>query len=128
MKFFFLKCSNVLFSKFSVTSRKFIISKLVFMVIMNLTSFNKFVIFSAIKPTTHILLNIPPLILVYVHHIPYRGTRNLQKECLGYDTKLNLMVRVQFKRSRESGVPFHCHYIQTMISSTSIVYWSNRSV
>ena len=30
----------------------------------------------------------------------------------GYDTKLNLMVRLQFWRSREFSILFHCHYSQ----------------
>ena len=34
----------------------------------------------------------------------------LQKGYLGYDTKLYLMVRLQFWRSGECIIPFHCHY------------------
>ena len=32
--------------------------------------------------------------------------------CLGYDTKLYLMVRLQMWRSKECWVPLHCHYSQ----------------
>ena len=45
MSFSFLKGSNVPFSEFSVTSRKFAISKLIFTVILNPSIFNAFVIF-----------------------------------------------------------------------------------
>ena len=43
MSFSFLKGSNLPFSKFSVTSRKFVVFNLVFMVILNLSSFCKLV-------------------------------------------------------------------------------------
>ena len=35
-----------------------------------------------------------------------------QKEYSRYDTKLHLMVRLQFWRSRMYGVPLHCYYSQ----------------
>ena len=49
MSFSFLKGSNVSFSKSSETSRKFVIFKLFFKVILNPSSFNAFVIFSCLS-------------------------------------------------------------------------------
>ena len=46
--FLLLKGSNVPFCKFTVTSRKFVIFKLIFMGILNPSCFNAFVIFSCI--------------------------------------------------------------------------------
>ena len=34
------------------------------------------------------------------------------KKCLEYDTKLHLIVRLQFRRSGECSIRFHCHYSQ----------------
>ena len=39
-----------------------------------------------------------------------RSKTSLKKGCPGYDTKLHLMVRLQFWRSKECGVFCHCHY------------------
>ena len=48
--------------------------------------------------------------------IPFRGVRMPTKKkktgCPEYDTKLYLMVRLQFRISGKWGVRFHCHYSQ----------------
>ena len=42
---------------------------------------------------------------------PVEGGKNpSSQKCPGYDTNLHLMVRLQFWRSEEYGVPLHCHY------------------
>ena len=43
----------------------------------------------------------------------------VEKKCLRYVTKLNLMARLQFWSSGEGGVPLHCHYFQAYL-------WHNR--
>ena len=40
------------------------------------------------------------------------GKSTPKKECLEYDTKLHLIIRLQFWQSCEYGVRFHCHYSQ----------------
>ena len=35
-----------------------------------------------------------------------------KRVCLGYNTKLHLMVRLHFQRSEKWGELFHCHYSQ----------------
>ena len=51
--------------------------------------------------------------LEYANCIFWRGIGSPpfpKNEVFGYDTKLYLMVRLQFWRSGEYGVPLHCHY------------------
>ena len=55
--------------------------------------------------------------LEYAECTPYRRVRLLPPTpekigCSAYDTKLHLVMRLYFKRSRECGVPLHCHYSQ----------------
>ena len=51
--------------------------------------------------------------LDYADCINCREIRPASKiKCSGYDTKLHLMVRLQFWRSGEYRVPLHCHYFQ----------------
>ena len=42
----------------------------------------------------------------------YANCTPSQMRCPGYDTKLHLIVRLQFWRSGKCGEPFHCHYSQ----------------
>ena len=47
----------------------------------------------------------------YVDYIPYRKIRpSPQKRSLRYDTKLRVMVMLQFLRCEESGEVLHNHY------------------
>ena len=48
--------------------------------------------------------------LEYADCIPCRGLRPPQKGYPGHDTKLHLMVKPQFWKSRECGIPLRCHY------------------
>ena len=41
-----------------------------------------------------------------------RGERTPSKQCSWHDTKLHLMVKLQFWRSGECGIPLHYHYSQ----------------
>ena len=41
---------------------------------------------------------------------PSRRVRSSLMGCPEYETKLHLMIRLQFWRSGECGVPLHCHY------------------
>ena len=50
--------------------------------------------------------------LEYADFFPFRYVIPLphEKECPGYDTKLHLILKLQFWRSRECGVALHCYY------------------
>ena len=43
---------------------------------------------------------------------PLKKGTPIQKRLFGFDTKLYLIVRLQFWRSNECGVPLHCYYSQ----------------
>ena len=53
-------------------------------------------------------------VLQYAGCIPCRGIRAppFKKGCHGYDTKLHLIVRIQFLSSVDYGVFLHCHRSQ----------------
>ena len=46
----------------------------------------------------------------YPHSSKKKKKKKKKKKCPVYDTKLHLMVKLQFWRSVEFGVPLHCHY------------------
>ena len=60
--------------------------------------------------------------LEYADCTPSREVRPYpKKEYITYDSKLHLMVRLQFKRSEESGVTLLCHY--TQVHSNKVWYY-----
>ena len=69
---------------------------------------------------------LPQSVLLFTHSCNWKGHPH-KKECLGYDTKLHLMLRLHFWRSGEFGLPNNCYY--SHIHSDPDWYdGSNRSV
>ena len=66
-------------------------------------------------------------------HIPteLRTLHSTKKWCLGHDTKLYLILRLQFWRSEECGILLHCYYSMStdwVVVSVRISYGSIRSI